>query len=464
MNKDMIKDIMDVVSIPSVYNPKGTPGAPFGTEVAKCLDKVLEIGEKLGYKTVNYDGYVGELNMGNGPDIIGVLGHCDVVAAGEGWDTEPFEPILKDNKIYGRGSADDKGPLIACLYGVKELKDQGKIPENITVRVIVGTNEEEDWEDIPHYLEKVENLPMYSIVPDAEFPLIYCEKGLYDIDIVSKYSKSDSKLVLREFTGGSARNAVAAKAVATIEVSGYATDEIASILEKEFENKNISGTVSTDGNKINILVTGKNAHAMNPEKGINAGANLIKLLSALDEYDFSHKDFVQEFRRLIDDDYTGKRCGLDCMDEDSGALTLNVGTYALNESGNIRLQLSIRYPASLDFDDIREKTLKSLNTDTLAVVEITDMKPVSFNRDDEFIELLMKTYQDITHDFESEPMSIGGATYARVLPNAVAFGPIFPYETELAHEPNEFIDLESLEKAKEIYTLAIERICEKFKK
>lgn len=462
----MLNDIMELIRIPSVYSRDSKPGMPFGENVDICLRKTLEIGETLGFRTKNYDGYAGEMDMGDGENIIGILCHCDVVDAGEGWHTDPFAPVIKEGRLYGRGSADDKGPMVACMYAVRQLKDDGKIPANVTVRMIVGTNEEEDWNDIPYYIQKADSLPSVSIVPDAMFPLIYCEKGLYDIDLIYvPDDKTDistgsrtTQIFLEELSCGSARNSVASRAKAVLAVSKEPVDQVVILLEKCLKEKGYEGDITVSGNRIEIIINGKSAHAMNPEKGINAAARILNILSILPEDSFSHSGLISAFSKLIGEDWLGRKAGLACRDKESGALTLNVGTVNKNADGDVVMQISIRYPSSIPFEEIRKKTYKELGSCFL-IKEINHMKPVYFRKDDSLIRLLMDVYRDVSGDYKAEPLAIGGATYARAMPKAVAFGPVFPWEAEMAHEPDEFVNISSLAKAQEIYYRAVEKIC-----
>lgn len=466
MLNDILNDIIELIRIPSVYSRDSKPGMPFGENIDRCLRKTLEIGEALGFRTKNYDGYAGEMDMGDGENILGILCHCDVVDAGEGWHIDPFEPVIKEGKLYGRGSADDKGPMVACMYAVRQLKDDGKIPADVTVRIIVGTNEEEDWNDIPYYLQKADFLPSVSIVPDAMFPLIYCEKGLYDIDLI--YGPDDKTniltdngtvhIFLEELTCGSARNSVASGAKAVLVVNDKTAGQVALLLERCLKEKGYEGTITVTGNRIELILNGKSAHAMNPEKGINAAAQLLSVLSILPEDRFSHSGLTSAFSKLIGEEFSGEKAGLACCDRESGALTLNVGTVNKSVDGAVVMQISVRYPSSVPFEEIRERTYKGLGSCFL-IKEINHMEPVYFRKDDGLISLLMDVYREVSGDYKAEPLAIGGATYARAMPEAVAFGPVFPWEAEMAHEPDEFVNISSLEKAQEIYYRAVERIC-----
>lgn len=456
----MIKDLGEIVRIPSVYSETAFPGAPFGENVRDCLLKILEIGERMGFKGNNMEGYIGEMDIGQGDFLIGVLCHLDVVPAGEGWDTDPFEMTEKDGRLYGRGTVDDKGPLIAAMYAVKRLREEKGIPKDVKIRIIVGTNEEEMWDDMKYYKEHAEALPQYSIVPDGMFPLIFCEKGLYDIDIEYLENNRDLSAVrMTKLNCGTARNAVPANAEAALETDEERAEEIAEALRKEIDAKGYDGDIRAEKNKISVSITGKSAHAMNPEKGISAVARLIDVLCALKPYGFSHQEFAELYGRFIGEDYTGGSAGFACEDKASGALTFNIGTMRMNEAGTVTMQASVRYPASFHFADISRMVKEGLGRNGFAVKEAEHMTPIYFEKDDPFVKTLLNVYREASADLTSEPIAIGGASYARALKNAVGFGPVFPHEEELAHEPNEFIAIDSLIKAEEIYYLALKKLC-----
>ncbi len=460
--KKIIADIMDLVRIPSILSEKKSEEAPFGENVKKCLDEILRKGQDMGFVTRNIDGYVGEMDMGNGPDLIGILCHSDVVAAGEGWNTEPFEPQVIDGKLYGRGSSDDKGPLVVCMHAVKKLMDDGKIPANVTIRIIVGTNEEEDWDDMKHYKRVRKEFPRYSIIPDGMFPLIYCEKGLYDVNFVyhgNSCASPDAEVELISIEGGLARNVVPARAQAKLRAAADQVESVSASISEVIEAQGVDGKVACGGNIVTVSVTGKSAHAMNPEKGVNAISQLMGLLGSFPKLSFSHQQLVDSYNARIGMDHTGAASSCDCSDAESGSLTFNIGTIAMKDDGVIELAASIRYPASFAFEDIEKKVADGFAESAFDVVFADHMLPVYFEQDDKFVELLMGVYARMTKDSAAEPIAIGGATYARALPNAVAFGPVFPDEKELAHEPNEYVSIEKLLLAGEIYYEALSEIC-----
>lgn len=461
ISSEMIEEMKKVIRIPSVMaDPED--GAPFGKNVRRCLDTFLEIGEEMGFRTRNIDGYVGELEIGSGDKMIGALAHTDVVAAGEGWDFNPFDPYIEDGKIFGRGSSDDKGPIIVLLHTVRALYDNGEIPDDVRIRIILGTNEEEDWLDMDYYLSKTDEFPLWSIVPDAQFPLVYCEKGLYDFDLV--YSQEEGMqhdLVLKNFQSGTARNAVPAKAEAVVKVNKGSIEKIAKILEDARQELGYDGMITTEERCILLQIQGKPAHAMNPEKGINAGACLIKLLNALSDFDFSHNRFTKEYCERIGEDWFAEKMGFSGYDEESGRMTFSIGMFGEKENGSIEMQVSVRYPASYHFETVESEVRSALDNDFTSLRFVNHMAPIYFRKEDDFIQLLLSAFRKTCGYEDYEPVSLGGATYARAIPNAVGFGPLMPDEEELAHCPNEFASLETLALAGDTYYEALKNLCDR---
>ncbi len=458
MRERIIRDICELIRMPSIYDDNAWEGRPFGDEVGKCLERILEMGSAMGFETRNLDGYIGEMDMGNGSHIIGVLCHSDVVPAGEGWDTEPFEPVIKDGRIHGRGSSDNKGPLVVSMYMVRKLMDDGKIPDDVKIRIIVGTNEEDLWEDIDYYMEHVTEIPECSISPDALFPLIYCEKGLYDADFIYPTGDSDGyPIKIVSLSGGTARNAVAAKAEAVIDADPEIAEAFMDRLIKTAERLGIDAKIE-QSKTVNITVTGENSHAMTPQKGVNAVSQMILLLNDAGGGEISDSAFLKSYCRYIGMDYYGANAGFDCEDRESGKLTFNIGT--IEKNGNtIRLSSSIRYPASMVFETIDRNVRTGFEGSGFTVQCVDALAPVYFEEKNEIVKILHDTYREVSGDDESEKLAIGGATYARALPNTIAFGPVFPDEEELAHAPNEFIDIDNLLKAGDIYYTALEKLC-----
>ena len=208
MKDEMFDTIRENVAICSV---KGEPeeDAPYGREVKKALDHLLSVGEKMGFKTGNVDNRVGWIEYGEGDEMVGVLGHVDVVPLGEGWDYDPLGCEIHDGKMYGRGVQDDKGPTIGAVYALKAIRDLG-LPVDRRIRVLFGCDEESGSSCVEHYIKVGEELPTIGFTPDAQFPAIFCEKGQTFWD-VSKKVENPSDIKVLSIEGGMAKNVVTPK-------------------------------------------------------------------------------------------------------------------------------------------------------------------------------------------------------------------------------------------------------------
>lgn len=260
---NFVEDLRKLIALPSVYEEDETD-RPFGKAIDDSLKKMLEISERLGFKTY-YDpeGYYGYAEIGQGKEMIGILGHMDVVPAGDldQWESEPFELVEKDGFLIGRGTQDDKGPTLAALYAVKMLVDEGVIFDKV-VRFIYGTDEETLWRGIQKYQEK-ERMPDLGFSPDSKFPLIYSEKGLLQCKL---NSKKPSPVTVK---GGDAFNSVPSKIK-------YEND----LDQLEEALKKLNFEYEKEDDAINVL--GKSAHAQKTEAGVNAISRLILALKKWD--------------------------------------------------------------------------------------------------------------------------------------------------------------------------------------
>lgn len=451
---DMIDDIKAFVAVSSVFDAKSSKdGSPFGEKVAEALNWILNKGKSFGMEVKNFDGYAGEMTIGTGSKMIGILGHADVVAPGEGWDTHPFEIQMLNGRLYGRGTMDDKGPIVACIYAVRYLAEENLIPKDCSVRFIIGCDEEEEWRCIEYYKKKADRLPDYSIVPDGNFPLIHCEKGLLDVDFAYGIENAaDYNVKVEKLFGGSAKNVVPDKAYCDLRCEDTQTAEL---LTSELNAKEQVYAVQ-ENTLIRVTVSGKSTHAMSPEKGCNAISVLMKILEEADR-DFDITPVYRIYNQYIGTDYYGENFGLKFEDEVSGKLTFNVGTIEM-ERNKITLGVSIRYPAMVSGKQIFAAIEKTCRDGEIEMSVKSHMDGLYIDEASGFIGILMEAYQKGSGDDSGRPMAIGGATYARAIPNAVAFGPLFPDEEELAHEANEYLALESLEKMTLIYIEALKKL------
>ena len=199
LSEEMIQNLGRLVAVDSQL---GTPeeGKPFGEGPAKALEVGLKIADELGFQTVNLDNYCGYAEMGEGKEIIGIAGHLDIVPVGGDWTHDPFVLTREGDYVYGRGTTDDKGPVLEALYAMKLLRDSG-VKLNKRVRLIMGCNEETGSKCMAHYNEVEEELSC-GFTPDANFPCIHGEKGHMSMMAYSKHTK------ILSMNGGFVTNAV----------------------------------------------------------------------------------------------------------------------------------------------------------------------------------------------------------------------------------------------------------------
>lgn len=427
-----LKNLDRLVSIPSYLQEDGSK-FPFGENIQKVLEEMLKISQELGFKTyIDPEGYYGYAEIGNGEKLVGVLGHLDVVPPGDlsKWENDPFKPVIKDGKYYGRGAQDDKGPTLAAMYALKTLLDSG-FELNYRVRFIFGTDEENLWRDMPKYVEK-EEMPTVGFTPDSKFPLIYSEKGLLQCKLIAK---NESGMI---FKGGDAFNSVPSNMIVD------KNEDLIKVLEElnyEYKEKD---------NKIEIV--GKSVHAQVAETGINAINRYMHALTKLGKETKAGK-FITE--NLIGYNFAEPIFGL-VKDEHSGELKFNVGKIEFTEENEI-LGIDMRIPVTYDKDKIVEDLTKKAKEYGFEYTQHDYLKSIYVPLDSELITTLMNAYQEITGDMESQPVASGGATYARAMNNCVAFGCVLPGSPKTEHQPNEYIILDDIKKAIKIYMKAFEK-------
>ncbi|MCQ1531277.1 dipeptidase PepV [Lutispora saccharofermentans] len=444
---DIVKNLCEFVRIESIESNL-EKDMPFGKNVNDALNYMLNLSNKLGFRSKNLDNYVGYCEYGIGEELIGILGHIDVVEASNGWKYPPFEAQMHDGKIYGRGTIDDKGPLLACMYALYLLKESN-ININKRVRIIFGTNEETGWKGIKHYV-KEEEIPSYSFTPDANFPVIHGEKGILGFHLEKEFNEQSK--YIKNIKGGISANVVPSDCKAIL----YNTETTIRNIEEKIHNyKNISYNI--EDNEIELISTGKSSHSSQPELGENAISNLLRFLMEITDFDDELGNFINCYSDTIGFDYNGNLIFGDMSDDISGKLTFNLGKIEFTDN-KIKLTYDIRYPISYNYDDIYKKLKESSIKLGYNYSEFEHFTPIYIDKNSKLIKTLMSVYSSHTGDNVSEPLIIGGGTYAKAFENCVAFGPVFPNEEELAHGPNEFISIDRLLELVEIYTKTIEEL------
>lgn len=450
MRDEIIASTAELVKIRSLEGePK--PGMPFGEDVDKALKCALNMSEKLGFKTVNVDGYAGYAEIGEGEEYVASLGHLDLVPEGDGWMHPPYGAEIHDGKMYGRGTSDDKGPVVACLYALKALKD-ANLPMSKRIRVIFGTNEETGGEDIPYYLKK-EKAPVLAFTPDADFPIINGEKGITIFDLVKNFIPCDAagNVIVESVIGGNAANMVPDYCEAVLTCTN--SEDVKNAVETFAKEKEYEMTVEVDGNKVTVKSVGISGHGSTPELGKNAIMQLVTCLDTLDLRNDEVSDYIKFFAEKVGMEVDGKSFGVYLEDEPSGTLSFNLGKINITRKSGLAT-LNLRYPVTKTLDDMMTPLCMTLGTSGITMENFSHQEPLYFQTSHPLIQKLAKAYSEQMNE-EATFVSIGGGTYAKEMPNTVAFGPTFIGQPSTVHQPNEYIDIEELIKLAKIYAYAL---------
>ena len=448
---EIVKSVQEIIRIRSVEE-EARDGMPFGEGPFRALEYALKLGDSLGFDTKNVDNYAGHAEIGQGEEVVGVLAHVDVVPEGSGWTYPPFGAEIHDGKIFGRGTIDDKGPAIAAMYAMYALKKSG-VSLNKKIRIIFGTNEETGWGGIKHYFKK-ETPPHMAFTPDADFPVIYGEKGIIVFNLEQELkSFGCCGIEIEELSGGNAPNMVPDHAHAILKVEDRQAFQKKYTEYKDKSNSSID--LKEDGDKIKVIASGISAHGSTPEKGKNAISYLMDFLGFMMDDKCDICEFINIYNDRMAFKHHGEDIGCGFEDQESGKLNFNPGMIKL-EKDKISLTINIRYPIDSSGDEVYEGIRKNLEDTEIILIEgKSEMKPLYVEKDNFLVETLMAVYKEETGDQSSQPITIGGGTYARAMENAVAFGPMFPGQSDVAHQKDEYIAVEHLMKLCRIYAKAL---------
>lgn len=449
---DVLRDIDRLVRVESVEDlPHAAPGAPFGPKVAQALHEALGIAERLGLETHDLDGYVGYARLAGASDkVVATICHSDIVPLGEGWSVDPLSVTMHEGFLLGRGVQDDKGPLVVSLYAAgffaRKARELGR-PLPYTLHAIVGANEETSMADVPHYLEACGE-PAFLFTPDADFPLICGEKGVFHGALTSGPTESGESALV-SISGGTVPNAIPGTATATVLVDASELPGAPGI-----EVRDAGAGIAR------IDARGKGGHASMPEGTVNAIGVLVGYLLSTVRLSDAERSFLRLVRQLCST-YDGSAAGIACADEVFGPLTCIAGTIR-SEGGRLVQTVDSRYPRAITGDAIADafRALASSYGATFRVLD--DAVPYYSDPTSEPVQALLATYEEYTGDM-AQPLVIGGGTYARHFAHACAFGPNDPNEHRPAwagieHGPDEAISERTLRQALTIYIVAIARL------
>ena len=427
--ENMLNDLKRLVKYNSVLCDDEKP---FGSQNRKVLEEAILMMNEKGFNTKNVDYYACYGEVGQGDKTIGVVCHLDIVPAGEGWESNPFEVVQKGDRLYGRGVSDDKGAAVASMYAIKYLLDTNYQFKK-KVRLILGCNEETGSKCIKHYVQKEGGVDM-GFTPDGEFPGIYAEKGM-----ISGVFKAKSKIV--SIKGGEASNIVCKKVECELPSDSYDATKF----KKYLDDNNIKYEINDN----TVTVFGVAAHASAPDSGINA---MSYLMEALYNADFND-EYVDLYHKYIGLFVHGEKLGMLPLKDDETDTSVNIGV--IKKEGDLILSsVDIRFPITRTVDDCK-KVLENIEP-----LEIKNMiNPLYFEKDSPMIKAMLKAYRDVTGD-NSDMIAIGGGTYAKSINNIIAFGCAFNEEENHIHDANESLGIKDFKKQVEIYIEAIKNLNE----
>ena len=418
---EYVRMLQDWIRTPSVKE-EAAPGAPFGTDVRKMLDLAMKDAREMGFVVRDFDGYACDVTLGGAEEKIAVLGHLDVVPTGDGWTKPPFEGLIEDGRIYGRGTNDDKGPALASLFAMKAIRDAG-IPLKKGIRLILGCDEESGWEDMEYYGSH-ERIPDVGFSPDATFPLINTEKGMMVLELRAPAADSGP---LAE--GG---------------------EELAEKVRAYAEKTGLPYTAEVTDRGVVMTATGIPGHSAYPKGKRNAAGMMLLLLREL-----GAEGPAAVLAEAVGLEHDGSSLGCACRDEVSEELTCNMGILRLQD-GEWFATLDFRCPVTADQEKLKEAAAAHLPG--FAIETDTQKPPHHVPADSELVSSLLAAYEEET-GLEGRPMSTGGGTYAKVLKQGVAFGALFPDEEDLlAHQADEYETIDRLMLAMKIYANALVRL------
>ncbi len=452
---EIIEKLQGLIKIPSVICASSNPKHPFGEPVNNALEYMLDLGKNMGFKTKNIDGYCGYIEFGEGKELIGIIGHLDVVPEGDDWTYPPFSGTIANNKIYGRGSIDDKGPVISSLFAMKSVMENANVHKR--VRLILGLNEENDWKCIEYY-KKHEELPTIGFSPDADFPCINSEKAILTLYLKMDYSSFlNQDIVIKDInTYNNAINVVPKLCSTTLSINPnkIAMSDFITNLKNIIQELNFEIDIyKIDETEVKLTSHGVSSHSAHPELGVNAISHLIITLSKIFSIYQIKIDLFDFFDKFINVNYWGENLGIN-FEDDSGKLTLNVGDFYFRNN-SIQVGLNFRVPVTMNKIVIENSFIEKTSSYSNLDFEILDFKPALYiPKENRLVKTLCDIYNEETNS-NLDPLAIGGATYARAFENCVSFGCNFPGCKDMCHQTDEFIDIDNLILSSKIYAKAI---------
>ncbi|MDD4715928.1 MAG: Sapep family Mn(2+)-dependent dipeptidase [Oscillospiraceae bacterium] len=452
--EEMVQAVGRLVAIKSVKEAP-QPGKPYGPGPAAALSEGLKLAEELGFSIRNYDNQAGTVLLNDRPLKLDILAHLDVVGEGTGWNTPPYQAVLKDGMLFGRGTDDDKGPVVASLYAMLAVRETG-IPLRYNTRLILGTNEESGFADLEYFFAR-EPHAEYTFSPDGSFPVINIEKGMYRPAFTGKFRTSPELPRICALNGGYRINVVPPEAWAVVE--GISKKEAEAACKAAEQETGAAFAVSDeDGDRLRITAHGTGAHASRPQEGNNALTALLHLLCTMP---MSESQGMCALRGLHDlfphGDSAGKAAGIAMEEPKSGKLTLALSLLHYEPSG-LTGRFDSRTPLCATEENCAAVMTERLSALGLSVSGQME-RPHHTPEDSPFVQTLLRCYEACTGD-KGKCLALGGGTYVHDVEGGVAFGGSMPGFQSNLHSANEHISIRDFMLSAKIYARAILALCQ----
>ncbi len=454
--EEMLADLTALVKIDS-QRMDAKEGMPFGEGPAKVLAAAEELMKKCGFLTKNYENYVVTGDLSEEEKGLDILAHLDVVPVTEDWTvTQPFEPKIVDGRIYGRGTADDKGPAIAAMYAMRAIKELG-IPLKRNVRLILGSDEECGSSDLDHYYAIEKEAP-YTFSPDAEYPVINIEKGRLAPTVTGEFADGLQLPGVVSLKSGDKVNIVPQRA--TIVLAGLDPETVEKAAQEVSAETGVTFTVSevSGQDQIKVDVRGKAAHASTPEEGKNALTAALRLVAGLPLAETQGQKALKALDKYFPyEDTCGKALGIYREEEESGEVTmaLSVMNYTPEKLTGC---FDARLPIGCTEENTRQPIVDALEKYGLTVSDKPMTPPHCVPGDSDFVRTLLASYERYT-GIKGKPLAMGGGTYVHSLENGVAFGCMsFDVDNHM-HGDDEFMEIDVLIMSAKIFADAILTVC-----
>ena len=433
--KQMLQALKEFVAIDSVYDESTVSEEnPYGQGVSNALKYIANLAKNDGFIVHNYDNKIVEILTNNEEKNISILAHADVVPTGTGWPQDPFTVLEKDGTLYGRGVADDKGPLLSAYYGLKALRDNNLLG-NYQVRFLVGGNEESGSLCMEHYFHTLKKKqPTLGFSPDSAYPLTYAEKGIIGFAVRKIINFKE----LISIKGGVASNSV----IERCEVKLKEDLDFVSYLN----NEGVDFSYLVKENEMTLTFHGVAAHGSLPWQGKNAAMIAIKYLG---EY-YKNEDFLTLYR--LYNDTRGKGVNASAHSEDMGTNSLNVGLISL-ENKKLEMIVNFRHVETVTSEQMINNIKEASKPFEIEVLGISPL--LYYPKDHKLIQTLLRVYQEETGDYKTPIIASGGGTYAKEADNIVAFGMEYPGYDPIMHGVNEHTEISHLTQSMGIYAHAI---------